>query len=170
MKKPRYDLREKAFRRYEGDIGKACLAERTVVTPSMRQGPDTYCMRFKDAILGYIRYGYKSDVIPRGINLKEIVALPLQDGNVLLENRNFTNAKLFKQNSDVLPANDLPGLKVFMKRYQMMQVPPGMYIVSYQNAHEQKGAMDLIKSMCSQETMTHFIKDDLTGFIVIEQT
>jgi len=58
---PRLDLREKAFRKYERYIGRA-LNESYKVDTRVELGisPQTFILRFKDAICGFKRYRYES--------------------------------------------------------------------------------------------------------------
>jgi hypothetical protein len=82
---PRTDLREPAFRRYEQHIA-AALKGSTIIDPAPLKAV-TFCARFKDACLGFEKYGYASDVIPTGAWLRVIKPLELPDGKVLLQNR-----------------------------------------------------------------------------------
>lgn len=85
---PRFDLREPAFRRYESFIAKACKGSYEL-RPTEFDEPRsarTFCMRFRDAVLAFKRYGYFSDAIPKGYNIDNIRALETTRGTVLLEN------------------------------------------------------------------------------------
>lgn len=89
---PRFDLREKAFRRYEKYIAQACQ-DVVIMHPFLDLGikQDSFVARFKDAVLGYLRYRYDSKVIPTNAPLVFRVT-PLLDGTVEITPRHLITA------------------------------------------------------------------------------
>lgn len=83
---PRYDLREPAFRRYERYIQRA--TERSyIINPreELNLSPNTFILRFRDAITGFKRYHYSS-TIPKDFEFKRIRLRETDNGEVLVEN------------------------------------------------------------------------------------
>jgi len=88
---PRYDLQERAFRKYEAAIAEACKGS-VVITPPIKMSAYSYMVRFRDACLGYRRYGYKSDMIPPGYDLTMLKPEVCADGKVLIRNLRVADA------------------------------------------------------------------------------
>lgn len=80
---PRRDLREPAFRRYEYLISKACKGQVTVNPADYKQSANTLMLRFKDAVLGFKRYRYMTNIVPVDHPLK-FKLHELSDGQVLI--------------------------------------------------------------------------------------
>lgn len=97
---PRWDLREKAFRKYEKYIA-ISLKRSLLVHPFLPAEPQggtgsrfpgsmnahTFICRFKDAILGFKRHNYVSPLFDKSAMFEHIVPIENADGSVLLSNR-----------------------------------------------------------------------------------
>ena len=88
---PRPDLREHAFRKYEHLISKACFGsfnfDPTDINNILRpMTAHTFACRFRDAILGFRRFGYISRIIPKDYDVNLIKVYELQDGTVFIKN------------------------------------------------------------------------------------
>lgn len=81
---PRLDLREPAFRRMERLIAKACVETFSLNPKTDVEGismnPHTFCLRFRDAIIGFKRFKYRSSMIPKGVDLDTIKCTEDTDG------------------------------------------------------------------------------------------
>lgn len=90
---PRWDLRENAFRKYERYINRA-LHETYELDPGveMNMKADTFVCRFKDAILGFKRYRYKSILFGPDADFNSIKLYALPTGWVRVVNTTFTAA------------------------------------------------------------------------------
>ena len=90
---PRFDLREKPFRKFERYINRA-LHETYELDPyvELHLKPHSFVIRFKDAILGFQRYKYTSRLFDQEANFKAIRLYELPNGwvRVVNENNNLT--------------------------------------------------------------------------------
>lgn len=91
---PRFELREAQCRRFEKLIGEA------IKTPTLLLSMDniseviggsgmnsrTFKLRFEDALLGFRRYHYPSEVIPIGYDLRLIKVVELAGNKVAIKN------------------------------------------------------------------------------------
>src|SRR5260370_30569193 len=84
---PRYDLREKAFKKYERYINQA-LHEAYTFDPIlvMQVRPTTFICRFRDAILGFQRYHYPSILFSQSADFAAIRLYETSDGKVSIVN------------------------------------------------------------------------------------
>jgi len=91
---PRFELREPQCRRFEKLIGHAIKNPSLVlnmeniaeVIGGSGMNSRTFKLRFEDALLGFRRYKYPSELIPRGYDLKVIKVQELAGGKVLVSN------------------------------------------------------------------------------------
>jgi len=98
---PRFDLREKAFRNYESYIARAYREGSYTLDPKRERlkndrrsiSARSFCIRFRDAILGYTRFSYTSDLIPAGKSLMHIKAKELLNGMVRIINLQKDNTR-----------------------------------------------------------------------------
>lgn len=96
---PRFDLREKAFRNYEKYIVRAYEEGSYTIDPKRERlmadrrsiTARSFCIRFRDAILGFSRYGYSCSAIPKGTALTHIKAKELLNGMVRIINTQKDN-------------------------------------------------------------------------------
>ena len=127
---PRYDLRETAFRRYEALIAEACRGSFTYDPFIMGIKPRTFVARFRDAILGYKRYGYESFVIPKDFNLDSITCVELTDGRVHIRRMVFDNQPSYK----TCPTDEsVIALMTSIAKREIVDLP---VLVSYQSPDE----------------------------------
>lgn len=92
--KPRHDLREPAFRRYENVMAKAATMRQLILQSfelpigltGRRPSAKTFVARFTDAKLGFKRYGYKTYLIPKGFDVDNLVAYEMNDDSVVIRN------------------------------------------------------------------------------------
>lgn len=84
---PRLTLREKAFRKYERYIARA-LKESYTLDPfaEMNLRAHSFVLGFKDATLGFKRYGYDSILIPKGADFRVLRLYELSDDSVSIVN------------------------------------------------------------------------------------
>jgi hypothetical protein len=88
--KPRPQLTEESFRRFERFIALGLRQAETIVDPSeVDLAASSFCARFADAKLAYRRYNYKPKMFPVGTNIGDIHAYALADGRVLLRNKAY---------------------------------------------------------------------------------
>lgn len=147
--KPRYDLREPAFRRYEPYIAKALLGS-YILNPMAELGltPTTFVARFRDAILAKKRFGYRSfSVNCEPEELDAIRATESVDGNVIIKNEvaecraqevrtaskelDFTPIESFRD--EVIAGKHPDGVSVDCS---LIELP---HIVDYLNSHRRQG-------------------------------
>jgi hypothetical protein len=87
---PRRDLSESAFRRYEPFIAAAATRDyyevNTITELTRPVKPQTFCTRFRDALLAFRRYHYHSHIIPVGFDVRCLKVAVLKNGNVLVAN------------------------------------------------------------------------------------
>lgn len=82
---PRYDLQEKPARKYEPMIAEALRSSPVYHRPEGCKAR-TWMLRFKDAVLAFKRYGYKSEHWLPDANLGAIKAYETTDGRVKIIN------------------------------------------------------------------------------------
>lgn len=117
---PRYDLREPAFRRYERYIARACEQDMLVIDVSKDRvtageriiTARSFCLRFRDAVMGYLRYHYKSDMIPPGYPVNLLKCMEVGQFHVRIENRGRSQ---FLANR-MLNASDKAAVEALCKR------------------------------------------------------
>lgn len=82
----RDDCSERAFRRYEEFIARACKGSYELNLENDARSTRTFKIRMQDAIRGYNRYHYKSTMIPPGYDLSRIKIVTTRDGYVCISN------------------------------------------------------------------------------------
>ena len=89
---PRFDLREKPFRKFERYINRA-LHETYELDPyvELHLKPHSFVIRFKDAILGFQRYKYESILFTQEADFKSIDLYELSNGWVRIVNDSSYN-------------------------------------------------------------------------------
>lgn len=86
--KPRYSQSEEAFRRYESYIGQATKGSLEInpkLLPKAMKS-SSLAVGIREAIGGYRKYGYWSQVIPPRYDMRRIRVVELTNGNVMLKN------------------------------------------------------------------------------------
>ena len=124
-KLPRLDLREEAFRKYESYISRAISGSYTLnpqLDLAKPMNPHTFCTRFRDAILGYRRYHYPSEIIPKNYDVNLIKAFELADGNVLIENESADKAT-----ANLHAARDQEKILDIVRRKDLFPPDPEVY-------------------------------------------
>lgn len=113
---PRRDLREAAFRKYEQYIAKALTERVFYIDTRTAFGADdfgenykrpmlaaTFCLRFNDAKLGFKRYGYQSNLIPRHANLACIKPTEYDMYTIAINNISIPHSEVVSRQQAVIP-------------------------------------------------------------------
>lgn len=141
---PRRDLREDAFRRYEPFIAKALecsitINPRTEMTPPMKAY--TFCTRFRDALLGYVRYMYTPKLFPVDADVSVLKAHEHPNGNVIIENL-ISNERGKSDAKFQLSASDKPACIALFERLNKImpedEVIPEGWCILYNNEAERQ--------------------------------
>ena len=90
---PRIGLTEKEFRKYEEWIAKACYGTVIIEKNELKVKASTFVNRFNDARRGYLRFKYKSTIIPDFYDVKKIKAATLHGVQVILINKEADEAR-----------------------------------------------------------------------------
>ncbi len=106
---PRIGLREHRFRKYEELIARVAKHGGLTINPKEfgegRASAITFITQFNDAMLGFEKFKYVSDKIPRGFSRKTIKCYERRDGSVEIENNAMKMAANASQtmNNEILP-------------------------------------------------------------------
>ncbi len=122
---PRFDLREKAFRRYEDVISRAVKQSFIIPLKAFDVKQHTLYCRIKDAILGKKRYKYNSMVIPDTFDLDSLKVMELADGRVAIVNTPYEKSRLAKP---TYPASDHERIAWLIRQMAANQIPPGVEV------------------------------------------
>lgn len=135
---PRFELREPAFRRLEPIIARAAMKSGTLTlnpkTDLLEYGvsmnPHSFALRFRDAILGMKRYGYKSTLIPSNFDLSKLKVKEDVNGlRVHIENTNPKSIAL--TGGTKIPFDDTEALNNVIKMKRQEPPNPEYYGVEF---------------------------------------
>lgn len=130
--RPRRDLREPAFRRYEALISKACGG--SFIHRPQGQSAATFIARFYDARLAFRRYHYKSYQILSSYPLERIKLFELEDGRVFIQNL-YEDGQTQQREATIYHASDQAAVLELARKLGCKELV-GEYKVVVQNAEE----------------------------------
>lgn len=87
--KPRFDLREESFRKYENLIALAWVDIIIIDPTTVFKKPlkaQTFCTRFRDALTAFKRFNYTSKLIPSDFDPTKLQPHELTGNEVIIEN------------------------------------------------------------------------------------